>query len=346
MEEFFHNLSQLNFQCQYPLLRYCGLPRWTHVTRCHSATVTTSANEYVDQLARNCIGRLLGCDTGAMSQLFSNPLFAADLFASVPFVDLAPMAYRASYDGVFNLAQARSQKDFIEEHLTSLRAGMLSSSTAAIHSVHMAYFLDKGSRLWMECRPNRAEYFMRQVYFQMALRARYLLAPSNEPLTTCVCGHQSPSSSFVVHGLDCNRVRGYTWATRHALVKRVFKYVLRQYGFNLDETEPRFFENGPAPDVCFALGASLALVDVAVTNPLADSYADAESREPGFALRRTEEDKKKRYGSKSSVRDMQFFPLVLSTFGTLGVDSLTFLRKVATFTSDAPGFICGTCAWL
>lgn len=91
------------------------------------------------------------------------------------------------------------------------------------------------------------------------------------------------------------------------------------------------------------MGASLALVDVAVTNPLADSYADAESREPGFALRRTEEDKKKRYGSKSSVRDMQFFPLVLSTFGTLGVDSLTFLRKVATFTSDAPGFMRHMC---
>ena len=158
---------------------------------------------------------------------------------------------------------------------------------------------------------------------------------------SCVCGTLCSADSFVVHALSCNKVSGYTWASRHALVKRVFKSVLRQYGFNPDEAEPRFGNVGP--DVCFQLDDAHTLVDIVVVNPLADSYVVAESRSPGSTLQGVEAMKDHRYGSATTSRRMVFHPLAITVFGTVGVDSLSLLRKCARRTADPRGFMQHMC---
>ena len=147
-----------------------------------------------------------------------------------------------------------------------------------------------------------------------------------------------PGSAFVVHSLNCNRVVGYTWASRHAHVKRVFKNVLRQYGFMPDQNEPRFV-GGVGPDVCFQLGKHMALVDVTVVNPLADSYVAAEAVEAGTTLRRADEKKDSKYTTLAEDRLMTFHPLALSVFGTPSQSSLTLLRKASRCTADPDGFL-------
>ena len=339
MTYYFTGLTKLERQCSYTLFRYCGLPRWTHFTRTHNPVTSSTANGRVDELACRCLATLMGGDPALKDRLFANSLFASDLLASVSFVKLAPLAYAACLNGVNGVPNTPSQHDLVGKFMIEERAAWLKEKEnmdprALVHATMLSA---KGSRLWLECRPNRGEYFMNHAHWEVALRIRYLLPPTNERCVTCVCGHQCDTTDFVVHALSCNKVSGYTWASRHALVKKVFKSVLAQYGFRPDAKEPRF--NGAGPDVCFMLGLKLTLVDVVICNPLAESYVQAEAEYPGTTLARAEVIKNHDHLDAADKRCMDFHPLALTIFGQLGRHSLTLLRKCSRFTADPRGFM-------
>ena len=339
MAFFFNGLTQVDRQCSYTLFRYCGLPRWTHLTRTHTPDTSSSANELVDDLARQCLTTLMGGDLTQRDLLFANPLFSSDLLASVSFAKLAPLAYEACLNGVNGIPDTPSQHDLVKDFMNTERSTWLATKEitdprAAVHSNMLTL---KGSRLWMECRPNRGEYFMRYAIWEICFRIRYLIPPTNDRFIECVCGLQCRASDFVVHALSCNKVSGYTWASRHAHVKRTFKAVLSQYGFRPDAKEPRF--KGSGPDVCFMLGLDLALIDVVVCNPLADSYVIAEAESPGTTLERAEIRKNHEHFERADKRDMVFYPLALTIFGQLGVKSRSMLKKCARYTADPSGFM-------
>jgi hypothetical protein len=198
-------------QCGYCLFRYCGIPRWNHLVRCHPPAVSYQANELVDEEARRCLAKLAGgLDFGG--HVFDNTLFTCDLLASIPFVDLAPLAYSACVDGIHSPEKAIPQNVRVRAHLEDVRKKWLSRATETSRSdasrVHLDQLSAQGSRLWLECRPNRGEYIMRLVDWEVAFRARYLVPPTNDDIHSCVCGYQCPSEDFVVHALDCNKVGG------------------------------------------------------------------------------------------------------------------------------------------
>ena len=339
MAHFFTGLTQVDRQCSYTLFRYCGLPRWTHITRTHTPDTSRSANELVDDLARKCLVTLMGGDPTLEARLFSNPLFTSDLLASVSFAKLAPMAYEACLNGVNDIPETPSQHDLVKKFMNTERITWLAEletkdPRAIVHAIMLTL---KGSRQWLECRPNRGEYFMRHAVWEVALRIRYLIPPTNDRYTECVCGLQCSAADFVVHALSCNKVSGYTWASRHALVKRVFKAVLSQYGFRPDAKEPRF--NGAGPDVCFMMGMDIALIDVVVCNPLAESYVYAEAKNPGETLARAEIGKIHEHTVNTRNREMKFYPLAMTIFGQLGRKSLGMLKKCSRFTADPRGFM-------
>ena len=143
---------------------------------------------------------------------------------------------------------------------------------------------------------------------------------------------------FFSYSLDCHRVTGFTAASRHALVKRTFVHVLRQYGFVPDAHEPRF-SDGKGPDVCFQLGDQLALIDVTIVNPLAPSYVVAEAARPGATVEAAESSKDRRHSADADSRRMAFFPLALTTFGLPGPRTLQMLRRCASMTPHARGFM-------
>lgn len=339
MAFFFDGLTQVERHCSYTLFRYCGLPRWTHLTRTHTPETSSSANELVDDLARQCLTTLMGGDTTLKVRLFSNPIHASDLLASVSFVKLAPMAYAACLNGVNGIPDTPSQHDLVKIFINKERTTWLSENKdmdprAVVHARMLTL---RGSRLWLECRPNRGEYFIRYAQWEIALRIRYLLPPTNDISQECVCGLQCSAADFVVHALSCNKVSGYTSASRHAHVKKTFKAVLSQYGFRPDAKEPRF--NGKGPDVCFMMGMDLAVVDVVVINPLAESYVYAEYDTPGKTLVSAEKLKDHTHFDKMDKRTMIFFPLALTIYGQLGIRSLTLLRKCSRYTADPGGFM-------
>lgn len=338
METFFRRLESLQVQSAYVLFRHCGVPRWTHITRCHTPHVSRAANERVDSMARSCMVHLIGGGCGMKENPLDNPFFAGDLLGLIPFVDLAPLAYGACHDGVFGPPNAPSQHNRMTDFIKAA-AAVHTESRDPLNFVHERQLKAPGSRLWLECRPNRPEYMMRQTEYETALRARFLLPPDNDDAPSCVCSTQMAANQFVVHALDCKHVSGYTWASRHAHVKEVFKNVLRQYGFLPDHAEPRFFGNGKGPDVCFSLGSKLVLVDVTVVNPLADSYVIAESLEPGVTLRNAELRKDRESLDASTARNMEFWPLALTTFGIPGPESLRLIRRFARYTADPTGFV-------
>ena len=249
------------------------------------------------------------------------------------------MAYEACLNGVNGIPGTPSQHDLAQkfmqtERMTWLTQSAIEGSRTVVHAKMLTL---KGSCLWLECRPNRSEYLMRQAHWEVALRLRYLIPPTNDKSIECACGRQCRAEDFVVHALCCNKVSGYTWASRHAHVKKIFKSVISQYGFRPDAKEPRF--NGKGPDVCFMLGMDLALVDVVVCNPLGKTYVKAEADTPGTTLERAETLKHHEHFEKAGKRTMVFFPLALTIFGQLGIKSLTLLRKCSRYTADPGGFM-------
>ena len=270
--------------------------------------------------------------------LFSNPILTCDVLATVPFSDLAPLAYKASVDGAHQRPEAMPQRALVEKYLREVFGDDPTRGlTTSAAKVHFASLFAKGSRLWLEGRPNRPEYLMRKVEWETAFRIRYLLPSSNADNPSCVCGVSPGRDNFVVHALTCNKVSGFTWASRHALLKVALKKVLRQYGFRPDEHEPRF--GGEGPDVCFLLGDSPMLVDVTVVCPMAASYVESEATSPGSTLKSVEADKCRQYGTFASDRGMHFAPLAFTTSGTPGPKSLAFLRRCSNYTADPLGFM-------
>jgi hypothetical protein len=153
-----------------------------------------------------------------------------------------------------------------------------------------------------------------------------------------VCREAFDPRGFAIHALSCKKVSGYSAASRHAHVKNMFKYVLRQYGFNPDHAEPRF-SNGKGPDVIFQLGGVMTMVDVTIRNPLAETYVDKEVASPGRTLEVAEGIKNTSYLDQSLRRGMAFTPLALSVHGGIGPQSARFLKSVAQETADPVGFM-------
>ena len=338
MARFLDRLAKVNRQCADILLPMCGITRWTHITRTHSPGACLKGSELVDNYVQECATKLQGGDDDVKRYLFNNPIFTG-LLTSVPFVELAPMAHAACVDGVNKVPLAKSQADRVAEHMKAKVAAWKMSLTTAREIVHFACLTQPQSHSWTRCRPNRPEYRMRDCEVETAMRLRYLVPPFNDPVGTCTCGHQCSPTDFIIHALDCKRVRGYTWASRHADVKKVFKRVLTQYGFRPDPKEPRFFDNGTGPDVHFFMGDVLVLVDIVVCNPLADSYVDAEAAKPGATLDLHEGIKERKYADPAKARKMKFVPLALTTFGAPGKKTKAFLRDLSSYTADPDGFM-------
>ena len=87
------------------------------------------------------------------------------------------------------------------------------------------------------------------------------------------------------------------------------------------------------------LGLDLALIDVVVSNPLAESYVIAEAESPGTTLERAEIRKHHEHFERTDKRDMVFYPLTLIIFGQLGVKSRLMLKKCLRYTADPSGFM-------
>ena len=130
---------------------------------------------------------------------------------------------------------------------------------------------------------------------------------------------------------------GYTWATRHALVKKTFMKILREYGFNPDPHEPRF-KDGKGADVLFQIEDTIVIVDVTIVNPLADSYVEAEALTPGSCLAAADGRKDRVHGGEAEVRRMEFYPMALSIFGELSKRSKDLLTRCAKCVTDGKGF--------
>ena len=210
--------------------------------------------------------------------------------------------------------------------------------TSSMESVLVNQLHNKMSRSWMEALPNLAEYLMRPAEWEVAMRMRYLIAPTSWTEVQCKCGESFRNTDFVVHSLNCKRVKGHTSASRHHIVKSSFISLLRRYGFSPDVHEPRF-DNGRGPDICFLLGNELTLVDVTVVNPLAPSYVEKEAKFPGSTLQKAEAQKMCQHEDMASARSMRFFPLAFTCFGVPGNRTLSFLRKCGSFTKDQGGFV-------
>ena len=334
LQTFLDRLQHLSLQSAYILLKRCGVPRWDYLMRCHEPEVTAKANVLADKAIQECASELLGGFEDLEKNPFHSTLMTGDLLGTKPFAQQAATLYSRTKAEVLGcMERRRSALTRYEESKSAVR-----KETSELHNVHSLQLMDKRTRNWTEARRNRGEYFMRDAEWQTAMRMRYLIAPTSDPFAQCECGDILSNKDFVVHALDCNKVKGDTAATRHKLVKNAFVHLLRQYGFTPDNHEPRF-SAGQGPDVCFMLGGKICLVDVTVVNPLAPSYVKAEWVAPGNTLERVESLKVKAHSDMATKRGMHFYPLAFTAFGVAGKRTVLLLKEIARYTYDRKGFL-------
>ena len=227
---------------------------------------------------------------------------------------LGAQPYSTKAETLYSRAKTFSYgRSYLEKHLS--RGPEVEKESTPTNQVHALQLMDKRTGYWMEAWINRGEYYLRNSEWQTAARMRYMIAPVSSPIVQCVCGETLANAQFVVHALGCHKVKGATAATRHKMVKEVFTRILKKYGFCPDLHEPRF-SDGKGPDVCFAMGSKLCVVDVTICNPLAPSYVEAELKTPGKTLESTEEKKGESARGHGGEPKCKLFP-----FGLHGVRS-------------------------
>ena len=98
----------LKRQTAFALMRVCGIPRFNHHLRCHHPVASSDAAELADSLVASTLINLLQLNSQGREMVFSNTLLTLDLTRTISFVDLAPLAYQASVEGIVSPATATS----------------------------------------------------------------------------------------------------------------------------------------------------------------------------------------------------------------------------------------------
>ena len=244
LRSFLERLQQLSLQSAYTLLKRCGIPKWIYLLRCHEPDVTAAANKLADEAVERCVTELLGGFGNLEGNPFHNHHMTANLLGAQPYSTQAETLYSRAKTFSYG-------RSYLEKHLS--RGPEVEKESTPTNQVHALQLMDKRTGYWMEAWRNRGEYYLRDSEWQTAARMRYMIAPVSSPVVQCVCGETLANAQFVVHALDCHKVKGATAATRHKMVKEVFTRILKKYGFCPDLHEPRF-SDGKGPDVCFAMG--------------------------------------------------------------------------------------------
>ena len=146
-----------------------------------------------------------------------------------------------------------------------------------------------------------------------------------------------PLDTHAHHSLTCNT--GPYRTQRHDNIKQTLNKWIKQHGYNtqverhtpdLDTTLPDGTHTKAIMDIVATQDTQVYYIDVTVTSPLtAETVNRDQQPTTKNPIQRREQDKRRKYNHHPNLQ-----PFVLSTYGKLGNDAITLLRRMAPTDSD------------
>jgi hypothetical protein len=192
-----------------------------------------------------------------------------------------------------------------------------SSDRARLTSVTNPY-----SGSWLTTAPLDPLFTLHDIHFALATRLRLGL-PLFDNITRCVCGATLDHSPL--HFMAC---RNLSRIPRHDRLVQVITRVARLCGVTT-QIEPRIDgEDKSRGDGHLFFHAQSGIFDTLVIDPCANSYRKA-AQHPLGAASIGEKRKSDSYDARCRQQGFLFYPVVIETFGGLGVRCRDLVSKIA-----------------
>lgn len=315
---FFTEVTNLPAMIADRLVRHCGIPLINHSIRCTPPEVTALGTREFDTAVVAAYCKILNIDCipdHARIQL-STPLKAAGGFGLRSMREVAPLAYKASYDRAFKVQGAKSQKD-LTIMLDKKNIDILKSLRPKdVHS--MEHVWSKKPFTVPLKDMNVSDYDWRIMCF---LR---LGLPTLSG--TCICGTQLS----LVHAFSCKAIRSFNKYTRHNMVRDAIVRTCRKYGVTVS-SEP-WISEGKRADIAIHGLTEIIITDVVVVVPWSD-HADECPLEAVTNAARLKSDLYSQYAST----DWRFIPFAMDLFGASHKGADDLFEFIAAQTNDYLG---------
>jgi len=166
--------------------------------------------------------------------------------------------------------------------------------------------------------------------FEMAVRLRVGLPPSDHLPAACRCGRRRAFHNDPWHGLSCHLLKRREINWRHNDVVHIVAATTRSLGA-FAHIEPSRIDNARIrPDLLLRIGRRRIMVDVAVVHPGAPSRLRAAQRSLGTALQQ-QRIKHARYDRLARTEHSIFLPFIVETFGATAPEARSVMREIASF---------------
>jgi hypothetical protein len=315
---FFSEVTALPCMIADRLIRHCCIPLINHVIRCSPPEVTALGTKEFDLAVIDAYCKILNVDSipfHARTQI-STPLKAAGGFGLRSMQDVAPLAYKASYDRAFNVKDAKSQKELTSVLDQSNIDALKSLRPKDIHSLQHPWAKKPFVLPLSDLRLSDYEWRI-LCYLRLGL-----------PILTglCSCGSQLNLS----HAFTCKAIRSFNKYTRHNMVRDAIVRTCRKYGVTVS-SEP-WVADGKRADIAVHGLSEIVITDIVVVVPWSDHADEC----PLEAIHKAARLKCDLYESVASP-DWRFVPFALDLFGASHKGADDLFEFIAGQTNDYIG---------
>jgi hypothetical protein len=225
------------------------------------------------------------------------------------------------------------------------RARMISAGAAPSASASAAPNSTSIAGLWLTALPTHAEYSLSAAEFRMAARHRLGLRPADAmPLSICMC-NKGNFNMDAQHFQSCSFLKRLPLLHRHNGIANVVARTASLAHFNVAHefigrqliadmpTQNRDHnegDDGAVPDIVVTGPGLSAFVDVAVSCPVAPSYAQRASRDFAYVADLRAQAKHSKYDEHCARMKpgLEMIPFCLESLGVLHHEAYAFLTRI------------------
>jgi len=341
-DKFFEILRRIDVHphLAYTLLRLCGSPRISYYCSVtppqHAAQVVREFQRQLTERARQIF----------QFQLTDAMLYLSEALGLPDYITNSAELYEYSQLHTFNQEQAKIANKPLLVH-------DLKSKDFQLTEGQRRHFQAQGSARWLVAASPLGKFPLCELSFQRAVAARCGTLTDRDAAAvlpfTCGCGQMfNTTASVVDHIFYCAHASGFTFASRHQVLKTEIAQVLRSAGIGV-HVEPNFFtyqnhrpnDHHHRPDlVAYSISAGsfndavdplTANMDDLRSGVVTDFCVCMQDGLPGDHAKKMERVKIQLHKEAVERDGYVFIPYVVEAHGTEAEGVVDFIRAVARF---------------
>jgi hypothetical protein len=223
----------------------------------------------------------------------------------------------------------------LSKHINNQQYDDLHANTTVLHQTILDNMHGPGNGAWIYPNPLSTQ-SLPEIHYVISLKLRLgiVIHTPNEPCQHNTNGTQcgQPLDTHAHHSLTCST--GPHRTKRHDNIKHTLNKWTKQHGYHtlverhvpaLDHVTPDGTLKKGIMDIVATQDTQTWYIDVSVTSPLTTETVEHDQPPPSKnpTLRR-EQDKRRKYNQHPNLH-----PFVMTTYGKLGHDAITLLRRMA-----------------